>query len=380
MKNHALQLSDQKLQDLYVVTQFADASVNSTGYLWALLIQSAEQAGYRVRVISPRAVWPAYIPKALIKLITTLSLLIACLRRLPRHSTVLCATNPVFLPLALSLVHWVKRVKVFVVIHDLFPQNAVVAGYVAASSRSYRGLRAVFRIAYQSCAGVVVIGRDMQQVARGWLGPDLPIEYVANWVPATPLARPQTLPRTAKDRHICRFQYFGNLGALQGLDVVLDGIARSHATNARFDFIGTGASAAAIAAHPILARDTRISLHPTVAFADRNAVLGACDVSLVTLRPQMYGLAVPSKAYFSFANGVPILYMGDTGSELHLTLQEAPALGRFVPAGNAQALADTIDQLCTMPPDPDFGPQAAKVMADLHPDQALRKIMAFINR
>lgn len=380
MTGQALHPNDQKLQDLYVVTQFADASTNSTGYLWALLIESARQAGYRVHVISPRAEWPGYLPKALVKLITTASLLVSCLLYLPRKSTVLCATNPVFLPLALSLVRWIKHIKVFVVIHDLFPQNAVIAGYFSTQTRRYRWLCGLFRFAYQGCAGVVVIGRDMYLVVREWVGPDLPLEYVPNWVPAVPLAGPHILRAAEQEPQLCRFQYFGNLGSLQGLDVVLDGIAQSRAPNARFDFIGTGATAAAIAAHPVLANDTRIALHPTVAFADRNRVLGACDVSLVTLKPQMYGLAVPSKAYFSFANGIPILYMGDKGSELHLTLQDSPALGWFVPAGDAQALADKIDQICTLPPNPDLGPQAAEVLTKMHPDQALRKIMAFINR
>jgi glycosyltransferase involved in cell wall biosynthesis len=369
--------------DLYVVSQFATAHENSTGYLWALLIHSAQAAGYRVHLITPRADLPGWIPKAMVKLIVTGMLMLACLWRVPRRATVLCATNPAFLPLGLFLLRPFKQIRVFVLIHDLFPQNTLVAGLMQGQSRRYRWLLALFERAYRGMAGLIVIGRDMHAVLREWLGPDVAVLYVANWVPAAQMTAATRLAAhrpAAPPSSLCRFQYFGNLGALQGLEAVLDGIAKSKATNARFDFIGTGAAKAAILSHPVLAKDPRITLHPGVAFADRGGVLGACDVSLVTLRPQMYGLAVPSKAYFSLAHAIPFLYMGDANSELHLTLQDHPDLGWFVPAGDAQALADQIDRLCSAPPNPDIKTRATAFLAPLHPDLALHKIMEFLHR
>jgi glycosyltransferase involved in cell wall biosynthesis len=365
----------RKRHDLYLVTQYADDSVNSTGYLWALFIRSARQAGYRVHLITPRADLPGWMPSALAKLTVTLSLLLICLWRLPRHSTALFATNPAFLPLAASIVRRLKRVRVFVLIHDLFPQNTLPVGLMQAQSLNYRILSTLFRKAYRRCAGLIVIGRDMEEVLIGLLGRDVPLLYVPIWVPA--VATPKHLLESPPSQ-LCHFQYFGNLGALQGLDAVLDGIANSRSANARFDFVGTGAARVAISAHPVLSQDTRVTLHPPVAFAERGHVLGACDVSLVTLLPQMYGLAVPSKAYFSMAYGVPFLYVGDPGSELHLTIQDEPGIGWFVPAGDSNAMAQKIDQICET-----FSPQKmldqhAIFINTLHPDTAALKIMKFL--
>lgn len=366
--------SKSGLRILYVVTQFADEDSNSTGYLWWLLIQSAKTSGVAVHLITPRTDFPRWMPKVLVKIVATAALITECLWRLPRHSTVLCATNPAFLPLAISMVQRIKRAKVYVLIHDLFPLNTVQAGLMAEKGLAFRVLLALFTAAYRRCAGVIVIGRDMQQVVAVQLGARVPVLYVPNWVPAptSEIARVKPLGS------LCRFQYFGNLGVLQGLDFVLEGVAKSKAKNARFEFIGAGAAQAAVAAHPILSLDDRVTLRAGVAFRDRNSILADCDVSLVTLRPQMYGLAVPSKAYFSLAHGIPFLYMGDPDSELHLTLCDHPSLGWFVPAGKAQDLADQIDRICLTPPDSFLSVEASGLLLAIHPDQARRKIMRFI--
>lgn len=373
---HKVNIVDTTLRDIYIISQFVDETSHSTGYLWALLIQSARRAGYQVYTITPPVGFPMWMPKLIVKFFTTLMLLILCLWRLPRHSTVLCATNPAFLPLALGFVQVLKRIRLFVLVHDLFPQNTISAGWIVADSRSYRLLNGLFRASYRRCAGLIVIGRDMRQVITAMLGPEIAVLYVPNWVQTHEFVSTENCKMLPTD--ICRFQYFGNLGTLQGLDDILTGIAKSKAANARFEFIGSGAARAAIATHPILSQDTRIVLRAAVDFIDRSSVLGQCDISLVTLRPQMYGLAVPSKAYFSVAHGIPFLYMGDENSELHLTLQDYPALGWFVPAGKSQALADQIDLICTLAPNPDMRVQAHALLETIQPDLAWRKIVDFL--
>ena len=52
-------------------------------------------------------------------------------------------------------------------------------------------------------------------------------------------------------------------------------------------------------------------------------------ISLVTLDSQMYGLAVPSKAYSCMANGRKFVYLGPPNSELHRLLIENKKLGWF---------------------------------------------------
>ena len=48
----------------------------------------------------------------------------------------------------------------------------------------------------------------------------------------------------------------------------------------------------------------------------QSEILGSCDIALITLADEMYGLAVPSKSYNIMAAGKPILYIGNSGSEI----------------------------------------------------------------
>ena len=44
--------------------------------------------------------------------------------------------------------------------------------------------------------------------------------------------------------------------------------------------------------------------------------LNSCDIGLITLKKGMKGLGVPSKTYNLMASGKPILFIGDTDSEI----------------------------------------------------------------
>jgi glycosyltransferase involved in cell wall biosynthesis len=56
--------------------------------------------------------------------------------------------------------------------------------------------------------------------------------------------------------------------------------------------------------------------------SDQNKIISSCDLSLISLSDNMYGLGVPSKSYNIMAAGSPILFIGDASSEIALTVKE----------------------------------------------------------
>ncbi|MFG6569900.1 glycosyltransferase family 4 protein [Sulfitobacter sp. 1A13679] len=367
-------LMQEKSEVIYVVTEFAEKEMNSTGYLWSIFIEEAEKLGSPVEVISPGAQF-ANLPKTLRKFVASLVLFCLCLWKIPRGAKVLCGTNPASLPLIMSAIKIIKQIQLFVLVHDLFPDNAIPAGFLNSNSAIFRIASKLFEKAYRSSTGIVVIGRDMRKRLDSKVSGSVPILYVPNWVPTSKSAS-EIEPSKGKD--IVVFQYFGNLGRLQGLEYVLDGISLSTAKNARFDFYGSGSIAKVLNSHPALATDSRVCLYSSVPFVDRNRILQRCDVSLVTLRPGMYGLGVPSKAYFSVANYKPIVVMGDKGSELELSIQEHPGIGWFVPAGHPQAFADCIDRICKLDSFLSAKSGCRDFLVEVHPRTAIPKLLAFV--
>jgi hypothetical protein len=72
------------------------------------------------------------------------------------------------------------------------------------------------------------------------------------------------------------------------------------------------------------------------------------DVHLVSLKPELEGLIVPSKFYSVLAIGRPVLFIGDPNSEMAKRIGEADC-GRSFFIGASADLAATIRQLASHP-------------------------------
>jgi glycosyltransferase involved in cell wall biosynthesis len=174
------------------------------------------------------------------------------------------------------------------------------------------------------------------------------IAYIPNWVDAQ-----DVIPRTRRSGYLPEawngkivFQFFGNLGRVQGLPNLLAALALVKHPRAAFVFIGAGSGEALIERflreHPALCAIRK----PALPFSENNIGLAACDVAIVSLAGGMKGLAVPSKAYFSMAADRPLLVIGDPQSELHRLLEEERSIGWYCPPDQPQALAALIDGIC----------------------------------
>jgi glycosyltransferase involved in cell wall biosynthesis len=189
----------------------------------------------------------------------------------------------------------------------------------------------------------------MQELLAKKTGARDRIEYVPNWVD---IADFSVVQRSSEDAfHVTRkdrvvFQLFGNLGRVQGIEVILEAIAKVRSKNATFLFIGSGAGESAVKA--FIDRNPHLDVvhAPSVPFERNTEILSACDVAIVPLTSGMLGLAVPSKAYFSMAVDKPILVVGDEGSELQTMLSENPQVGWFCRSGSAERLASLIEEIC----------------------------------
>ena len=72
--------------------------------------------------------------------------------------------------------------------------------------------------------------------------------------------------------------------------------------------------------------------------------LGVPDVHLVSLRPELEGLIVPSKFYGILAAGKPTLFIGDPQGEIASIINEG-GVGQSIQSGDSEALAQQILEL-----------------------------------
>lgn len=363
---------DSVQRRVVIVAEFADAARNSTGYYWHKTVKGLAGAGCQVTVVStqkslndagplgpkvacyPTAFGQRYrkdgiVSRVLGQVQLSLGLALGTWRVIRRGDVLFCGTNPPFLLVILAIFRLLVGFRWVLLVHDVFPENAVAAGLTSVRSYPYRLVKALFDLTYSRADALIAIGHDMQELLTRKTRGRTTIVVVPNWVDvneiSTSISRDPVVSRRVSKEAVV-FQYFGNLGRVQGVDLLLDAIRMVKHPRAEFVFIGSGALATRVQefvyAHP----ERRISCLPALEFARNNERLLACDVALVSLAPGMFGLAVPSKAYFSMAADKPLLVVGDVGAELERMVSGQQGLGWFCNAGDPVALARLIDNIC----------------------------------
>ncbi|MEZ9064534.1 MULTISPECIES: glycosyltransferase family 4 protein [unclassified Vibrio] len=265
---------------------------------------------------------------------------------------VFSGTNPIITMFGLALLKLVKPFKWLVLVHDVFPNNLVPAEILNKSSLPYRLLTTLSKSVYSSPESLICIGRDMKELLDEKVGKGSNIEFIPNWASTERITE-----LSKKDNEIITdlgwqdnvvFQFFGNMGRLQGVDKLLEAIENTKCENSRFLFIGCGSEVKKVrgVAHKINSEVgyERIHYYGNLDLEKNNLGLNACDVALVTLASGMFGLGVPSKAYFSMAANKPIIYVGDKDSELERLLSEFN-LGWYCNNDKVPELAPLIDRV-----------------------------------
>jgi colanic acid biosynthesis glycosyl transferase WcaI len=179
------------------------------------------------------------------------------------------------------------------------------------------------------------------------------VRIVPNWSDTTSVV-PQPTADSLTRRRIGlegRFVvgYSGNLGRAHEFETVI-GAARLLRSKPTFAFLITGGGAKADAVRASVQEQGLESFffqsyQPAELLSDS---LAAADVHFVSLLPALEGLIVPSKLYGILAAGRPVLFIGDTTSELAKLVRDHQC-GIAVSVGDSDALAS---QLCALQADP----------------------------
>jgi glycosyltransferase involved in cell wall biosynthesis len=235
---------------------------------------------------------------------------------------VVAKTDPPLISVCALLAARLRKARLVNWLEDVFPEVAQRVGM-----RLPGALRSLRNASVRGAAANVVLGSRMQQeVAR--LVPGARLEVIANWGDGAAI-RP--LPFKGDSKFVVG--YSGNFGRAHEADTVLRAIELL--PDVVFRFTGGGYHFSRLPHLPNVIRQGYI---PRERLSEN---LGASDVHLVTLLPQLEGLIMPSKLYAAMAAGRPALFVGALDGEVASVLR-AYGCGLSVAAGDAQGLADAI--------------------------------------
>lgn len=220
---------------------------------------------------------------------------------------VLLVTNPAPLILLMSKMRTTRQFELNILVHDVFPENTLPAG-IRVPLFAFKLIKKMFDRAYSRADKLIAIGRDMADVLRRKTGNNVEIVIVENWGDVDGI-HPQPFPNGP-----IRLEYAGNLGRVQGLDKLIDGLP----DGIELHLYGSGAMEQVLKDK----KKTSVFFHGPYLRSQQQEILGACHASIVTLSEGMYGLGVPSKAYNILASGRPIIYFGPKNGEIGLLIRE----------------------------------------------------------
>lgn len=200
---------------------------------------------------------------------------------------------------------------------DLHPEIGRISGEFA-NPRVYKALLKLDSQTCGSAARVVVLSRDMERSVRLRPGcSDAHVVVMNNFaLPSEEGSQGDCqLPPSEKVRII----FAGNVGRFQALDTVVAAMHQAVSTgcdNIELVVMGTGSFVERLRLEARGPAQEVIRFIPHQSVADAKATIRSCDVGLVSLNPEIYKYAYPSKTLTYLEQGVPLLVVVEGESQL----------------------------------------------------------------
>ena len=223
---------------------------------------------------------------------------------------------------------------------DLMGQAAVQSG-IEGGSRVARAVRTTETAAARRADAVVVVsGGFTDYLVTGGVDPDR-IRVVRNWSLMEPVQvdRPHARSRFGFGDDQVVAVHSGNMGAKQGLDIVLD--TAEVASDIMFVLQGNGSERESLRQGAEARGLTNVMFLPSLLPDELSDLLGAADVLMLTQRPTVTDMSLPSKLTTYLTVGTPVAASISPASEAATLLADA-ACADVVAAGDPAAFAEAI--------------------------------------
>ena len=267
------------------------------------------------------------------------------LLRMPRPDVIVCLTTPPLIALVGLLARRLRGGRLAVWSMDLYPDAPVAFGLMRHDSLLVRLASRLDRVCLSSADAVIALGRCMRDrlLAKG--ADPSRLHVIGVWSDEAEIA-----PSDAENPFRSKWRigdrtlvmYSGNFGLGHDVETFLAAAELLREDDRiRFAFIGGGKRKPEVDA---FLRERGLSGCIVEEHQPRESLgelLTAADIHLVTIRPGVEGIMVPSKFYGILAAARPAILVGAAEGEIARTIAE-DRCGAIVPVGDGAALAKAI--------------------------------------
>lgn len=268
-----------------------------------------------------------------------------------RYDLVWTATIP---PVAQGMIgRWIAGLfgaKFLYHCQDLYPELGGHSGIWKEGGLLDRMLSGIERRNRARADVLVALSEDMAATVRKLASPRGELAVINNFMledfsgdtshSALPLP---ASPSSAREK--VRLIFAGNLGQFQGLDLLVDAMKLVEAQRSDIElvFMGEGKALAGLKAQS--AGLTSIVFEPHRPFRFAQAEIAAADIGVVSLEPEIYRFAFPSKTLNYLGVGLPILCVIESESQIAQWIQRE-GVG-WIAGRDARSISDAIIAICS---------------------------------
>jgi glycosyltransferase involved in cell wall biosynthesis len=320
-----------------------------------------------LRVNTPRWDKNSLSKRILVFLLFTWSVFIKILVKIKKDDHVIIVTNPPTLIILAGLLKKIKSFRYSIVLHDVFPENAVAAGAISKESFIYKLTLYFFNFGYRQADSLISLGKDMSErlISKGI--DSQKIHVIQNWAdhhqikPAPHVDRNDYFNLQLDNKVV--FQFAGNVGRVQALEKFIKLFNKAANPDLILLIIGDGAHKKIIQKYVTDTQIENVYFFDSKPRTEQQVFLNSCDIGLITISEGMYGLGIPSKVYNIMSAGKAILYVGDEGSEIDTYIKENP-IGWSFSWKQEQEIINFLSSVRLSPEILDRGTQARQFVLD----------------
>jgi glycosyltransferase involved in cell wall biosynthesis len=289
------------------------------GYLEGFEADTTAAAGVHVRRVWTPDLGKSSVPRRLVGYLSYLLGAAVRVLLLPAQDVVVVMTTPPLVVLVAVLHRLVRRrggpPRVVLWSMDCYPDVAERFGEIRPGGLASRILRRATRWAFGRLDHVVALDGAMAELLSSQYasGGHPPCTVVPNWERAA-LFPPRAADTPAGDGPV-RLLYLGNIGVGHRFDTVIAAAAEL-GDEAAFDFIGGGARRDQLVADAAALGLRNLDVEGYRPKTSTPELLAGADAALITLDDRSLGVISPSKLHSSLGAGLPIVYVGPTGSNV----------------------------------------------------------------
>ena len=255
------------------------------------------------------------------------------------------------------VISMVLRAPFVLDIQDLWPDSITASGMLPAKLQCLVPMLAAWcRFMYRRAAKIAVLSPGFKQTLMTRGVPEAKVQVIPNWCDEVQI-RPGSLAPEEESLLAGRFNVVmaGNMGTVQGLDVVLDAalMLADLEPQVQFVLVGGGVDRSHLEARTASLGLKNVLFLPRRPVEEIGALLHRADALLVHLKDDpLFAITIPSRIQAYLAVGHPIL-CGVRGNASEL-VQQAGAGLCFEP-DNPSALAEAVTALGHLPAEARMG-------------------------